>query len=153
MQSWGRRIQSNPSVTEAQKIAFGLNPRDGQPTPRPAPTSKPAVLVRGANVQNLQILIRVLDEADPTRRGRPAGTGGVHVFSWVAPAAGELPPADVEMWRFELMLTRRDGVITMNPADAGKTIYIVARYFNPKGEVGPLSDPVQTVIAAAAMAA
>lgn len=139
-----RRIQASASVTVAQKVSLGLNPHDTVPSPTPAPGTKPVGEAVASSSRN--VYTRWADQATPTRRARPAGASGLQVFSWVAPANGALPPADLEQWRFEGLSTRSSFTVGCNAEDVGKQIYVVARWYNRKGEVGPASDPIVTIV-------
>jgi hypothetical protein len=142
MRSLGRRLQANPNVSDAQRVALTLPVHDAEPSPVPAPITRPVVSIIG--VAMTDVAVRAVDETTPTSRSRPAGAVGLQYFSWVSTAPA---PEDLEQWRFEGIATKSDFVIGFNPADAGKPITIVARWFNRKGEVGPTSQPVATALA------
>ena len=145
IRSLARRIQATPSVTAAQKTELGLTVHDEVPSPVPPPATRPLVAVMSTAAR--MINIRLSDETTPTRRARPTGTSGAEVYSFV-PTASEAPPADLENWRFEGMATRSDFAVDFNAADIGKSATIVARWFNRKGETGPVSNPITGTIAA-----
>lgn len=140
-------MQANPAVTAQQKTDLGLPLRDREPTTRPAPNTQPVGRVVG--IVNLEVVTEWFDQLTPTRRARPAGYAGLAIYSYV----GENPPADIEQWRHEALASKSRVTIGFNAADAGKKITIVARWFNRKGEFGPLSAPLTTVIAALPLAA
>jgi hypothetical protein len=142
LRSLGRRIQANPNVTDSQKVALTLPVRDAEPSPVPAPVTRPAVSVIG--VAQWDVAVRAVDETTPLSRSKPAGAVGLQYFSWVSTAPA---PEDLELWRFEGIATKSDFVISYNLADAGKPITIVARWMTRKGEVGPTSQPVTTALA------
>jgi hypothetical protein len=54
----------------------------------------------------------------------------------------------LEDYRFCGIATREAFTIRYRPADAGKTAYIIARWFGRKGQVGPLSAPAVAAVAA-----
>jgi hypothetical protein len=149
MRSLGRRIQANPAVTAAMKVAATLPVHQTEPTPTPVPGSRPTLKV--VKVAGSNVVILVTDEFTPTRRARPVGCAGYEIFSWVVSggAGNETPPADLEKWRYEGQSTRAEATIGYNAEDVGKTVIIVARWFNRKAQVGAVSDPVIAVVAGA----
>lgn len=142
MRSLGRRIQANPAVTDAQKVALGLPVHAASPSPTPVPVTRPSVSLIG--VAQLDVAVRTVDETTPMSRSKPAGSIGLQYFSWVGDGT---PPENLELWRFEGIATKSDHVINFNLADAGKKITIVARWFNRKGQAGPKSVAITTVLA------
>jgi hypothetical protein len=147
MRSIGGRVRANPAVTAAQKISLGITVTS-PPSPVPPPSTRPVLSVVG--IVNLDVTLRLVDELTPTTRARPRGAIGANIWSWVAPTAGAEPPADRELWRFEAFASRSEETISFNAADAGKTIHIQAAWMNRKGEFGPTSAQITTVIAVAA---
>jgi hypothetical protein len=147
LRSYARQIQANPSVTAQQKTDLGLPVRDAEPSTRPAPNTQPVGSVVG--IVNNDVMTQWFDQLTPTRRARPVGYAGLAIYSYV----GENPPSDIEQWRHEGLATTSRFTIGFNPGDAGKKITIVARWYSYKGEFGPLSTPITTVIAALAQAA
>ena len=140
-----KRIQANLSVTAAQKTALGLPIHNLNPSSQPAPVTKPVVVIQDIGAASL--LVRITDETTPTRRARAAGAIGAQVYTFAA-AAGVTPPADTEAWTFKGMATTASFQVDYAAADAGKTAYIVARWVNRKGEVGPSSMVTTGPIAA-----
>ena len=147
MRSLGRRIQANPAVTPAMKTAATLPVHQSEPTPTPVPGTRPVAQVKTVIGRNIVVL--VTDELTPTKRARPAGYAGYEIFSWVVTDGTTMPPADLEKWRYEGQSTKAEATIGYNGEDVGKTVIIVVRWFNRKGEVGPTSNPVIAVVAGA----
>src|SRR5687768_277304 len=125
MRSLGRRLQANPNLTDAQKVALTLPVHDNEPSPSPQLITRPVVSVIGSAATD--IAVRAVDETTPMSRKKPAGAVALQYFSWVGPEAA---PQDLELWRFEAVASRSDHVIGFNLADAGKPITIVARWMN-----------------------
>ncbi|MEA2734155.1 MAG: hypothetical protein QOE14_606 [Humisphaera sp.] len=147
LRSYIARIQANPAVTAQQKADLSITIRDSEPTPQPPPNTRPVVTV--VRIVNNDVVVRMVDELTPTRRARPRGCAGIAIYSFV----GENVPADLEQWRHEGLATKAEFTIGFNAADAGKKITIVARYYSRKGEFGPMSAAITTVIAALPLAA
>jgi len=134
-------IKANPMVTDAQRADLGLPARDPSPTPVPAPASRPLVVVDPfGNVQ-------VRDESAPAHRGKPRGTMGAVLFTTLL-APGATPPATSDDGKFAGVTTRSRFALHL-PADAGgKMLWVLAQWINAKGELGPVSAPVFSRIAA-----
>lgn len=147
LRQFARQIQANPAVTAQQKTDLGLRVRDQEPTSQGAPNTQPVGRVVGT--VNLDVVTEWFDQLTPTRRARPAGYAGLAIYSFV----GDEPPADIELWRHEGLSTKSRYTVGFNAADAGKKITIVARWYSRKGEFGPLSAPMTTMIAPLSMAA
>jgi hypothetical protein len=87
--------------------------------------------------------MRMSDSATPTRRAKAAGAIGAEVFSFV----GDTPPADLAGWRPEGVVTRTDfNVVFGSSAADGKKVWIIARWFNRRGEEGALSSAVSAYV-------
>jgi hypothetical protein len=145
IRSLARRIQANPAVTVAQKTALGLTIVDHVHSPTPPPATKPVASM--VELDGRAHLIRLVDEATPTRRARPLGTAGAEVYSFVA-QNGETPPGDLEQWRHEGLATRSEFTVNYEQADIGKLAHIRAQWINRKGQRGPVSDPITGTVAA-----
>ena len=126
-----------PGMTNPLRIELGLPPRDFEPTPIPPPGAAPGIVVKSA--QGRTVKIRLIDVAQPTRLGKPAGVSGASVFSFV----GATPPADLANWKFEGN-TSRTGVDVLFPTSvaSGATVWFTAFWFNPRKQQGPACDPV-----------
>jgi hypothetical protein len=131
-----RIVQATPTVTPEQKSDLGLTVRDVEPSPIPPPASAPEVLVLSAVVRTLRV--RLIDPANPTRRGKPLGVAGASVFSYV----GETAPADLSAWKFEGSSSRTSFQVEF-PATvaAGAKVWVSAFWFNAKQQQGPAATP------------
>jgi hypothetical protein len=140
LRSFINRLQSNPNITVEQKTDLGIHVRDTEPTNRPAPTSQPVLTVLGI-VNDTDVVCRSVDLITG-KKARPSGVAGIAFYTFV----GENPPSDIEEWRHDGLTGKSQFTCGMRAEDAGKLITIRARYYNGKGEFGPLSTPVTTVI-------
>jgi len=145
IRSLARRIQACPTVTVAQKTALELTIVDHVHSPTPPPATKPVASM--VELDGRAHLIRLVDEATPTRRARPLGTAGAEVYSFVA-QNGETPPGDLEQWRHEGLATRSEFTVNYEQSDIGKLAHIRAQWINRKGQKGPVSDPITGTVAA-----
>jgi hypothetical protein len=142
------KIIQGQNVSDAQKIELGLNVRSA-PTPIPPPADAPGITVL-ATVGNT-VKIRLFDAVDSANRGRPKGTDGASVFSFVGAAA----PTEESDWRFEGVASRTKLDVTFPEATApGAKVWFTAFWFNERKQRGPAATPVGVNIpGGAAMAA
>ena len=142
-------VQRFPGTTNTMRSDLGLTVRDADPTPVPPPAFAPSIVVVSMNGNTVRI--RMVDPANPTRRGRPDGVDGIAVFSFVGASA----PTEEAGWKFEGNTTRTTVDVTF-PAETapGAKVWFTAFYFNARKQSGPAATPVGTNIAGgSAMAA
>lgn len=143
-----KRVEGTATVTDAQKLALGLNVR-ATPAPIPPPAYAPGIAIL-ATIGNT-VKLRLFDATDSARRGKPAGVDGASVFSFV----GATPPGEVSGWKFEGNTSRAKFDIAF-PGDTapGAKVWFTAFWFNERKQAGPTTTPVGTNIpGGAAMAA
>jgi hypothetical protein len=134
-------ITAYPPLTPAQRAELGLNPKDPSPTPIPAPVTRPLLTVEPDGG------LRLVDESMPENRRKPAGVRGALVFAKVAPAT-DPAPATPDDARFALLATRAKVAVPLPPGSNGKTLWVLAQWYNERGELGPVSAVASTTIAA-----
>jgi hypothetical protein len=134
-----RYVQANNTVPDAKKIELGVRVVDTEPTPVPPPGSAPALSV--VSVTGRRVRLRLKDSTDPERKGRPLGTLGAQIFSFV----GDEVPTTTEQWRSEGItgLTMIDVVFPDNVAN-GATVWFTAVWFNGSKQTGPNANPIST---------
>ena len=142
-------VQRFPGTTNTMRSDLGLTVRDADPTPIPPPAGAPSVVIESTSGNTVRV--RMIDPANPTRRGRPDGVDGLAVFSFVGAAA----PSEEGNWRFEGNTTRTTVDVVFPAATApGAKVWFTAFYFNARKQRGPAATPVGTNVAGgAAMAA
>ena len=129
-------VNGTPSVTNAMKISLGINVR-AVPTPIPAPSAAPGLDV--VSVSAWTVKIKLHDATSSAKRGKPAGTSGASVFSFVGAAA----PADLGSWQFEGNTGRTSvDVVFANTNPPGAKVWLTAFWFNGRKQSGPSSTPV-----------
>jgi len=136
-----RVIDAHPGVTDGMRVDLGLHVRDVVPTPVPAPATRPNVLVDPDGA------FRLGDETMTDRRAKPAGVVGAVILTKITEAAVEVPPSADEA-QFALLATRTRSAVPVPASAKGKTLWVFARWYNLRGELGPVSPPASTVIAA-----
>jgi hypothetical protein len=143
LRSLAKRVQAYTSITSALLTDLGLTVRDTVSSPIAAPSTKPILSL--AILASLAHNLRFADETTPTSRARPFGVVGLQVFYAYETGADT---SSSEAMHFEGVASKINYPITYPAAAAGKTATVRARWFNRRGEVGPLSDPVTLTVAA-----
>jgi hypothetical protein len=136
-----RLVTAYPPLTPAQRANLGLNAVDNIPTPVPPPATRPMLALDPDGVA------RIFDETTPENRRKPGGVTGAIVFSKVG-LATEAPPVDPADARFAVIATRNRFAIPLPAGSNGKTLWVMAQWFNERGELGPVSTVASTTIAA-----
>jgi hypothetical protein len=136
-----RLVTAYPPLTPAQRASLGLNPKDVTPTPVPVPATRPMLALDPDGVA------RIFDETTPENRRKPGGVTGAIVFSKVGPET-EAPPVEPADAKFAVLATRTRFAIPLPPGSNGKTLWVMAQWFNARGELGPVSAVASTTIAA-----
>jgi hypothetical protein len=131
-------INAYPPITNAQRVELGLNVRDTTPTPIPPPATKPLLSVDPDGT------LRLVDETMPDRRGKPVGVRGALVFTKIDGPA----PVDPDDAKFAALATRFRAALPLPPGSNGKTLWVLAQWYNLRGELGPVSAVASTTIAA-----
>lgn len=133
-----RTINGYAPLTSTQRVELGLNPRDAVPTPVPAPVTRPMLSVDPDGT------LRIVDETMPDSKAKPAGVAGALVFIKIDGEA----PASVDEAKFAILATRFRSQIPLPEGSSKKTLWVLARWYNPRGELGPVSTLASTAIAA-----
>lgn len=131
-------ISAYPPLTPTQRADLGLNAKDAGPTPIPAPATKPLLAVDPDGT------LRIVDETMPDRRAKPAGVRGAVVFAKVDGP----PPATTDDAKFSALATKNRIPLALPSGSNGKTLYVLAAWYNERGELGPVSNIASTTIAA-----
>lgn len=132
-------IEGQANVTDAQKLALGLNVRK-QPTPWPIPETAPAVTITNYGGNTLKVMLR---DQDVQKRGKPPLTRSAAVYYWV----GEEQPTENTPW-----LTFANTGRTMfnmefpSSLPKGTQVWIIAAWMNGRGQFGPSCTPVSALL-------
>jgi hypothetical protein len=133
-------INGQPTVSDAQKIALGLTVR-ATPSPVPAPANPPELDI--VSVTGRTVKIRVHNNVT-MKRARPAGVTGTTVFTYI----GMTPPGDVTLWTFQGNTSKTVVDVAFPEATpAGSAVWLIAFWYNGKGQSGPACSPVSTYLA------
>lgn len=148
LRSYASQVRINPGVTNADKIALGLNLPNNTPSPIPVPLTFPLLSVVSAGPGTHTI--RFADSATPASRAKPFGAVGMQLYRGVGVAA----ITDVNLTDFLAQLTTQPFLSEFLIGDTGKVATYFARWITrgrPVGgaaaQVGPWSAPVSMTIA------
>lgn len=132
------KVYSSTTVTDAQKTQLGMPPR-ATPTRIPAPSTAPVIEKISATGWTVRIRLR---DASGARRGKPPGTIGASIFSYV----GTTAPTDLNAWHFEGSTGKVSKVDVQFPTSlpAGQTVYLTAFWFNGRKQSGPICAAFST---------
>ena len=131
--------QANPAVTDALRALLGLTVRKTTHTASPVPTTRPAL--NADTSQRLQITLQFQDAASKSK-AKPPGVRGCQIWEQI----GGTAPLDLTGMTYFGTATRTPGILPFPAADAGKTVYIIARWENTTGQTGPLSEVLSVVV-------
>jgi hypothetical protein len=141
-----RVLLAQGQVSDAERINLGIDPRgkrvrpaavpDGpQPMTPGAPAARPHLILRHDG------RVRVYDPSRVNRRGRPAGAWAALVFVKIG---GDAPRSPDEA-RLAAVVTRGAAQLAL-PSDAvGQRVWVIARYVNLRGQMGPPGPAVGTM--------
>lgn len=132
-------IQGQATVTDAMKIDLRLNVRKS-PTPIPVPDEMPEMDILSVTGRTVKAR---LHSATIEHRRKPNGVSGANLWTFV----GETPPEELSGWLFQGTTTRTLFEIEFPvTVEQGSKVWLAAAWFNPRGQTGPVSDPVSTFI-------
>ena len=126
-------LNAMPDVTNATRLAAGINAHAEARTPSRTPTTRP--IARIVPLGGRRHVVHWVDEATPQQRRRPAGAGGAHLFLKI----GEPAPVDVTGCIPIGLVTATPYTRTFDAADVGKTAYWFVAWAGKKSGMGPLS--------------
>lgn len=141
-------VQAYPSITPTLLTDLGLTIRKTTPTPIGPPTTKPIITPMTSTAD--AIYFRFSDETTPDSRSRPFGSLGLELFVKV----GDTPPVSIADCDLLGLYTKntygpgtRSCLAQFSGAQEGETAHFLARWYNRRGEVGPVSTLASHVIA------
>lgn len=138
--SYSQQIVKNPGVTDANKIALGLNPGGTGPTPIPAPVTEPILgLIK---MTHLSGQFRSSDSATPDIRAKPFGAVAMELWRFI----GTTTPVGPEDATFVGLVTKQPFTQSFDAADVTKKVWCWGRWVTRTGEVGPWSTALQSII-------
>jgi hypothetical protein len=140
---WTVNTYINPNASEAitaeDRLDLGLHLKDTTPTRHPAPTSRPHTDVEPSG--KYQHTVTVFDSA-ANKKEKPADAYGVR-YAWQLGGTAPAMPADLPKSKFSRKTTE---TFLWDPSDQGKPVYYATCYENAKGEEGPWSAIISTIV-------
>lgn len=131
--TYASQIRINPGVTDADKIALGLNLPSSGGTPIPAPTSFPLLSFVSGGV--LTHVFSYKDSDIPTGKAKAPGAVQMQLMAKVA----DTPSTGPDAWPLKLLVTKSPFIVEWESGDAGKVATYAARWATRRGLVGPWS--------------
>lgn len=135
-------VQATVTVTPSQKTDLGITPRDRTRTPIPTPSTRPVITIE--RTSGGTYVTRIIDETTVVGRKRPFGYLGAIVGYKV----GDTAPANFEACAPLGASTRVPSSFDLSDVAVGAKVWLVARWYNARGELGPESAAVAQVRAA-----
>jgi hypothetical protein len=133
-------LSYNGSVTDSDRTLMGLTVKSGTRTATPVPTTSPLGTVDFA--VRLQHTLHLSDQATPQSKAKPAGVHGCEVWSKL----GGEPPKDASELQYLGVSTTNSYTITYEGKQANNVVYYWLRWVNTRGEYGPWSVTVSSII-------
>ena len=134
------RIQSSPTITDAQRQAMSITVRSTSRTAVAAPLSRPVATIDTS--QRLRHTVNFVDELTPTSRAKPDGVQGCEIWMKV----GDPAPAGPNDVHYLALDTRTPYTVEFEAGDANKTAYYMLRWISTRAETGPWSATVSGTI-------
>lgn len=126
-------VQAFPGTTNDMRGELGLRIPDTSMTPIPAPATAPDLSI--VATMGRIIKVRLRDQENPDRRGKPEGVNGATVLYYVG---NDTPPNDPSVWVF-LENTSRTSLDVEIPSAvaAGSKVWLTAFWFNNRKQASP----------------
>ena len=137
-----RRLQSSPSVDNAERQALGITVKDDVATltAASAAATRPVGVVDTS--ERLRHTIKFFDEATPQSRAKPDGVMGCEI--WVK--IGDPAPADSGELQFLALDSATPYVAEFTGNQSGKKAHYMLRWVTTRGDKGPWSETVSATI-------
>ena len=133
-------LSYNGNVTDSDRTLMGLTVKSGTRTATPVPATSPLGTVDFA--VRLQHTIHLSDQATPQSKAKPAGVHGCEVWSKLGGEA----PKDASELSYQGVSTSNSFTITYEGKQANIMAYYWLRWVNTRGEYGPWSTTVSSII-------
>ena len=133
-------LSYNGNVTDSDRTLMGLTVKSGTRTATPVPATSPLGTVDFA--VRLQHTIHLSDQATPQSKAKPTGVHGCEVWSKLGGEA----PKDASELSYQGVSTSNSFTITYEGKQANIMAYYWLRWVNTRGEYGPWSATVSSII-------
>lgn len=127
-------------ISDGDRTRMGLTVKSGTRTASPFPSTYPLAIVDFS--VRMQHTLRLSDSATPLRKAKPTGIIGCEV--WVK--IGGEAPKDASELSYTAICTGNYYVAKYDGNQAGLTVYYWLRWVNTRGERGPWSHTISSMI-------
>jgi hypothetical protein len=134
-------IRYNKKMNDAQKLVYGIHPRDAAQTHHGPPASQPDTVVENT-ANHFEHKLRAINH-ETGGASKPEDAYGVR---YVWQVGGEKPASGADMRGLTKFSRKTTFVVSHSEADKTKTCYYVTCYENSRGEQGPWSPVEEAVI-------
>lgn len=133
-------MRGQVGLSDSQRVKAGLTVPSAR-TVVPPPADPPRVTV--TSVVGHRVTVRLTDSTVTGKRGRPKGAKGASVWSYV----GQSAPEDTSLYKFEVSSSSTEvSILVPESVAPGSTVWLTARWYNQRGQTGPMAVPVYAVI-------
>ncbi len=133
----------NDAVSDDQRLALGITIVDVVRSATGVPATIPDVVVEPMPGSKLKVSYRQAPGADGTsRRGKPSDAAEIEIAAWIGPDA----PASGESCFIKSRYSKGPVVLRFSGDDAGKTVYIFARWIGKGKQPGDWGNAVIEII-------
>lgn len=134
-----RIIRAAPQVTAQQLSGLGLRIADEHLTPIHAPETAPEVWI--TSVAGRTVKLRLVNNQEKTRRGKPRASIGAVIYTHV----GQSAPEKMSRWTVAgYATTHKTQVQFSDDVPAGATVWITACWLSPRLKRGACAAPRST---------
>lgn len=138
-----RYIVLNPILTDADRVALGLKPRDHTRTRVPVPTTTVQLDLAAGHGSTVKVLFHPEADAEGnSHRGKPKGVAQCEIV-FKADAPAPVSPDECNNYK---VATDSPLLIGFASAQAGKRLYVFARWLNSRNEGGPWTTVPASII-------
>ena len=133
-------IRDNMAVSDADKVALGLNLQNNARSPILVPQTQPLLSLIGATP--LSQTMRYADANTPDKRSKPFGAAALEIWQYTGVSVGTDPGLATKV----ATITKQPVGIGQVSGNVGKIATYWGRWIGKRGDVGPWSNPVSMTI-------
>lgn len=130
LRGYAQRVNINPAVSNAERVDLGLTVRSTTPTPIPAPTTAPALML--INASPLLARLNYRDSDTPLLKRKPDGVIGLELYRSIGTVAA-VDPAQAE---YLATVTKTPFAVSYVAGDVGKVATYFGRWVTRSGPAG-----------------
>ena len=139
IRSLAQRVQTTPSVTDAQRSSLGITVRQTTSVPIGTPTSRPVVEVDTS--EPLRHTVKFYDN-ELDGKGKPEGVKGAEIWVKIGGEAN----MNEDDYRYLGTDTASPYLAVHKPENTGKQAHYLLRWVNQKGDYGAWSNAASATI-------